>query len=387
MWLTGPPSEPPLPVPFPFVDRVRALCDGVGRASDALGQRVGLDPVGVVIERAAVRGFSRNGTTSANGSCRLLRCLDGWVACNLARPDDLDLIAAITGTSGTGGWEALQQFASEKSAAELAARAQHVGLPAGVVADPSVRPEPVVISRLGGSVGSGPRALRVVDFSAMWAGPLCAHTLRQAGADVTTVEDPARPDGSRLGDPGLHARLHDGHGLATLSFGDPGGRDAIRRLVDDADAVVESSRPRALNQLGLSPQGFLSARPGRTWISITGYGRTPETAMRVAFGDDAAAAGGLVGRSGDGSPVFLADAAADPVSGLFAAFAGLESMASGGGHLVDVSMSAASRWAAGGRACAGPHPVEQHGQGWIVRHGDRSALVRSPAEALALVDA
>src|SRR5580704_9431544 len=102
MWLTGPRDGPPLPVRFPFLDRVAALCDGIGWASETLGQRVRLDPVATVIERAAGRGFSRNGTTSVNGSCRLLRCQDGWVACNLARPDDFDLVPAVTGAAGSG---------------------------------------------------------------------------------------------------------------------------------------------------------------------------------------------------------------------------------------------------------------------------------------------
>ncbi|MGH8994660.1 MAG: CoA transferase, partial [Acidimicrobiales bacterium] len=254
MWLTGQKDGPPLPVRMNFVDRVGALCDAVGWASNELGQRVRLDPVQVVIERAAGRGFTRNGTTSANGSCRLLGCKDGWVVCNLARPDDSELLPAVTGAKGAEGWEALQQFASDAPAAEFARRAQLVGLPAGVVADRSTRIDPVELSHLGVSVNRGHRAQRVVDFSAMWAGPLCAHALRSAGADVTTVEDPHRPDGSRLGDPGLHARLHAGHGLASYSFQELAGQEAIRRLVDAADVVVESSRPRALAQLGLSPQ-------------------------------------------------------------------------------------------------------------------------------------
>lgn len=385
MWLTGHPDEP-TPITFSFMDRLRALCDAVGRASQKMGHRVQLDPVEIVVQRAALREFTRKGTTSANGSGRLLGCQDGWVVCNLARPGDVDLIPAITGAVEPDAWEELQRFASKISGIEFATRAQLVGLPAGVVADPAVRSDPVVVSALGASGGRSTTP-RVVDFSAMWAGPLCAHTLRLAGAEVITVEDPARPDGSRVGDPTLHARLHDGHRLAPHSFRDPAGRDAIRRLVDGADIVIESSRPRALAQLGLSPSGFLSARPGRTWISITGYGRGPETAMRVAFGDDAAAAGGLVGQRHDGSPVFLADAAADPLSGLFAACAGLLSVGSGGGHLIDVSMSSASRWAAQGPRCDGPHDVEQLDDHWLVRHGDQSAIVRSPAEALALVDA
>ena len=53
------------------------------------------------------------------------------------------------------------------------------------------------------------------------------------------------------------------------------------------------------------------------WVSITGHRRLAPQSMRIAFGDDAAVAGGLVGRLVDG-PVFLADAVADPLAGLTA---------------------------------------------------------------------
>ena len=56
--------------------------------------------------------------------------------------------------------------------------------------------------------------------------------------------------------------------------------------------MIETSRPRALAALGLAPE-MIPHRHGQVWLSITGYGRAaPE---RVAFGDDAAVAGGLVG--------------------------------------------------------------------------------------------
>jgi hypothetical protein len=87
-----------------------------------------------------------------------------------------------------------------------------------------------------------------------------------------------------------------------------------------------------------------SKRAGRArWPSsaITGHGRSGEAANRVAFGDDAAAAGGLVVWS-DGLPLFCADAIADPLTGLTAADACLRALAEGGRWLLDVSMSAVS---------------------------------------------
>jgi len=101
--------------------------------------------------------------------------------------------------------------------------------------------------------------------------------------------------------------------------------------------VVEASRPRALRRLGVHAEEFLTGRPGRVWVSITGYGRDDD---RIAFGDDAAIAGGLAGSDRHGDPVFLGDALADPVTGLYAAHAVARSLARGGGELLCVSMAA-----------------------------------------------
>ena len=82
-------------------------------------------------------------------------------------------------------------------------------------------------------------------------------------------------------------------------------------------------------------------------MSITGYGRSGEHANRVAFGDDAAAAGGLVTWTDDG-PLFCVDAVADPLTGLAAAGACLDALRSGGRRLLDISMAAVSAHLAGG---------------------------------------
>jgi crotonobetainyl-CoA:carnitine CoA-transferase CaiB-like acyl-CoA transferase len=154
--------------------------------------------------------------------------------------------------------------------------------------------------------------------------------------------------------------------------------------VGKADVVIESSRPRALEALGITPQRFLDEAPGRTWISITGYGRSGPNANRVAFGDDAAVAGGLVAWEGPEAPVFCADALADPLSGLFAAFGGLAAMTAGGGILVDVSMRDASAAMRAGPGCSADHRVEAaSGGGWRVRHDDVVAPVVRPTQLLA----
>ncbi|MFG2377855.1 CoA transferase [Streptomyces sp. NPDC048504] len=128
----------------------------------------------------------------------------------------------------------------------------------------------------------------------------------------------------------LAARRHDN---LVVDFA-PGALDEI---VAEADVVIEASRPSALRRLGLRAEEFLAARPGRVWVGITGYGREND---RIAFGDDAAVAGGLTGVDPNGDPVFLGDALADPVTGVFAAHAAARSLAAGGGELLCVSMAA-----------------------------------------------
>lgn len=126
----------------------------------------------------------------------------------------------------------------------------------------------------------------MVDFSALWAGPLCAHLLGLAGADVIKVETPDRPDGARRGHPGFYRLLHAGHRSVVLDPATPRGRDALAALVASAGIVIEASRPRALGRWGLDP-----AKTPATWISITAAGRSSD---RVGFGDDVAAGAGLV---------------------------------------------------------------------------------------------
>lgn len=74
-------------------------------------------------------------------------------------------------------------------------------------------------------------------------------------------------------------------------------------------------------------------------MRITGHGADGERANWVAFGDDAAVSGGLIGGADD-EPVFCGDAIADPLTGLHAAVAVAQSLRSGGGELIEMSMSA-----------------------------------------------
>ncbi len=383
MWLTGPADGPPCWPEGPVLGRLAAAAAGITGFAAALGRQVRPDAVDEVTVRARVRGFRRAGQVSAGGWCRLVAAADGWLAVNLARPDDRALVALATGGGGEP-WSDLTRAAVSTGAGELVDRLQLLGVPAAAL--PSTgrrrtgqRPAPFTVTELGPTADVDGRVPLVLDLSAMWAGPLCASLLGAAGARVVKVEDPDRPDAARIGDPALYDRLHAGQECVAVSFRTPAGRAELAALFDQADVVLEASRPRALSNLGLGPETFLGARPGRTWISVTGYGRTGPWSNRVAFGDDAAVAGGLVAWTADGQPVFCADAIADPVTGIYAALGGLAAMASGGGRLVDVSMAGASAHADWGTGCPGPHPVTEVAPGrWVVGHGEEVAEVVPP---------
>jgi crotonobetainyl-CoA:carnitine CoA-transferase CaiB-like acyl-CoA transferase len=389
MHLTGQACGPPLAPPAPVLARAAALTAAIAgltsRDSDQV--RLGLDHV--LAFRASLNGWSRRGTVSANGTCRIVRAADGWLAVNLARPDDLRSVPAVLGRNLPGldrpdalavadtVWDELRAEAASRPAAELAAAAQAVGIPASALPAapaPCDLPPPVAATRLG-PVGAAPRL--VLDLSAMWAGPLCASILGRAGWRVLKVEDVRRPDGARSGPPAFYADLHAHSQTVMLDFGSGHGRAELARLARQAGIVIESSRPRALRQLGLIAEDWLSASPGRVWVSMTGYGR-PDPQQRVAFGDDAAAGGGLVAWAPDGTPVFCGDAIADPLSGLHAAVAALAGHAAGGGWLMDVAMAGVCADLARPGGPAWPHGTSSTpGPGWTVRHGDVTERVRS----------
>jgi crotonobetainyl-CoA:carnitine CoA-transferase CaiB-like acyl-CoA transferase len=163
--------------------------------------------------------------------------------------------------------------------------------------------------------------------------------LQDCGARVIKVESQQRPDGTRRGKRSFFDCLNAGKYSVSLPLHTDIGRSQLRSLLEKADVVIESSRPRALKQMGIDSQELVQSCPGLTWISITGYGRQLPQADWVAFGDDAGVAGGLTQSLSEfcRETVFCADAIADPLSGLHAALLAWKGLLSGGG-LYAVSM-------------------------------------------------
>ena len=350
MALTGRADGPPLPVSASVGARVVALAGALARASERVGPRVDVDGPALLGERAAFTGDGRNGSTSVGGTCRLLPTADGWVAVNLARPVDAESLPAWLGVVvGDDPWPSIENTVLRRSAAELAERAGDLGLAVGALGERAATDDAdVAIVRRAGSLAARPAGgpLTVVDLSSLWAGPLAANLLGLSGARVIKVESIARADGTRLGTPGFFDLLHGGHESVALDFRTADGRQALRSLVERADVVIEASRPRALEQLGMAAEQVLATSGVRVWLSITAHGRDAPAAGRVGFGDDAAVAGGLVAWD-DGGPCFAGDAVADPATGLLGATVVLDRLAAGGRWLVDVALSRTAAWLVG----------------------------------------
>jgi hypothetical protein len=342
---------------------LRALAGGPGPVSE-------IDPLGLLGERAAHFGWLRRGRSSVGGSCRLLRTLGGWIALNLARPEDWELLPAWLERPAST-WAHVEPFAAASSLTTLVERARLLGLPVSACGGgwvPRDEPPPWRVASLGPrcSQRSPSQRPRVVDLSSLWAGPLATHLLERAGADVVKVESIERPDGSRRGPASFFDALNAGKHSVALGFGTAEGRSQLARLIDSADIVVESARPRALKQLGIDAESWVTARPGRTWVAITGYGRGEPQANWVAFGDDAAVAAGLAEAVRDPEgPLFCGDAIADPLTGLHAAVAALGAFRTGGGQLLDINLcDVACAALKSGEPTPAAWPVVHAGSGW-----------------------
>jgi len=191
--------------------------------------------------------------------------------------------------------------------------------------------------------------VKVVEFCAVAAGPFCGMLLADMGADVVKVEPPAG-DTLRQWPPitdGFSenfASLNRNKRSVALDLKRPEDNALARRLILQADVVVENNRPGVMDRLGLGPAAFAEQHPKLIYCSISAYGQSGPRAGEGGFDLTIQAAGGVMSVTGepDGAPVKCGVPVSDFASGLYAAF-GIASLladvrAGGrGGHL-DVPM-------------------------------------------------
>lgn len=272
----------------------------------------------------------------------MLPAKDGWVAINLSRDDDRALLPALflDGELDPACDTAIAAALLHWDAEAIVARGRELGLAIAAVDDHPCSP-PVHLMSVGTPRDPLSRLPLVIDLSALWAGPLAGHLLWLAGAQVVKVESSRRPDAMRDGDPALFALLNQGKANVSLDLKTSADRDALIALIARADMVIEAARPRALRQLGIDADALVASVPGLVWVTITGHGVTGEAADWVGFGDDCGVAGGLSRalQNATGTPGFVGDAIADPLTGSTAANAAWDRWASGVGGRIVLSMS------------------------------------------------
>jgi hypothetical protein len=319
----------------------------LARLADATGSRAiaALDGMTLLGERGMLGGFRIPGSVSAGGGCRLYEALDGTIALNLARPEDRELLPALFETEefDTSDDGKIAERAARRKTDSLIERGRLLGL--AIAGEREILPVPLyhcteLVQGLP-SLGTKSTRPRVLDLSALWAGPLAGHLLWLAGAEVVKVESKRRPDAMRDGDEPFYRLLNQGKASVVLDFTDGEERQALLRLIAGSDIIIEAARPRALAQLGIDAEAIVRSTPGLVWMTITAHGANSEAANWVGFGDDCGVAGGLAAalRAASGHAGFVGDAIADPLTGLAAANEAWDAWSSGRGGRFGIAMS------------------------------------------------
>ena len=192
--------------------------------------------------------------------------------------------------------------------------------------------------------------IRVVELGQLIAGPFAGSVLAYFGAEVVKVEPPGRGDAIR----GWRA-LRDGTSYfwrtlgrnkksVTLSLRTEEGRALVKRLIDDADVVVENFRAGAMEGWGLGPEAFEASNPGLVYARVSGYGQTGPYSDRPGYASVCEGIGGLRYLNGfpGEAPVRPNLSLGDTLAGLHAALGVLLALVERGkssrGQLVDVAI-------------------------------------------------
>jgi crotonobetainyl-CoA:carnitine CoA-transferase CaiB-like acyl-CoA transferase len=260
----------------------------------------------------------------------------------VAQWDALELEEAIIAAKGAGGMvRSMQEWAQHPQAAAIAS------LPLmEVVKIGDSPPEPLP---------SGDRPLsgvRVLDLTRVLAGPTCARTLAEHGADVMKITGPHLP---HLG----YQEYDTGHGKlsAHLDLRQPADLETLRGLVREGDVFSQGYRPGTLGQRGFSPEALAQLRPGIVVVSLSAFSHVGPWASRRGFDTVVQTVSGITSRQGElfpgaaPGPQFYPVSAIDYLTGYLMAFGALVALArrvrEGGSWLVRCSLAQTGRWLVG----------------------------------------
>jgi crotonobetainyl-CoA:carnitine CoA-transferase CaiB-like acyl-CoA transferase len=256
--------------------------------------------------------------------------------------DALELEEAIIAARGAGGMvRTMDEWAKHPQAAAI------VSLPLmEIVKIGASPPEPL-------PTGDRPLSgVRVLDLTRVLAGPTCARTLAEHGADVLKITAAHLPN---IG----YQEYDTGHGKlsAHLDLRQPKDLEILRGLIREGDVFSQGYRPGTLGDRGLSPGVLAQIRPGIVYVSLCAFGHVGPWASRRGFDTVVQTVSGITTRQGElfpgaePGPQFYPVSAIDYLTGYLMAFGAMVALArrarEGGSWLVRISLAQTGRWLVG----------------------------------------
>ena len=257
----------------------------------------------------------------------------------VARWDAFELEEAILAAKGAGGMvRTMEEWAQHPQSAAIAS------LP--VMEVTKIADSPPEKFPDGDRPLSG---IRVLDLTRVLAGPTCARTLAEHGADVMKIT------GAHL--PNIGYQEYDtGHGKlsAHLDLREERDLETLRGLVREADVFSQGYRPGTLGMRGLAPEALAKLRPGIVYVSLSAFSHVGPWASRRGFDTVVQTVSGMTSRQGElfpgpeAGPQFYPVSAIDYLTGYLMAFGALVALArrtrEGGSWLVRISLAQTGRW-------------------------------------------
>jgi crotonobetainyl-CoA:carnitine CoA-transferase CaiB-like acyl-CoA transferase len=285
---------------------------------------------------------------------------DGWVSIHCNFPNHREAALRVLGTepdrmkaeAASASWsgEALEDaiHAAGGCAGYVRSEEQWLGHPQAQ----AVAKQPLLeIVRIGDAPpwqpipGARPLSrVRVLDLTRVLAGPTCAKSLAEHGADVLKISAAHLPHSGLVElDTGIGKRS------AYVDLRNNKGVDTLRTLVARAHVFSQSYRPGALDRRGFSPEDLAGLRPGIVCASLSAWGQSGPWRGRRGFDSIVQAVSGMAHASGDGvRPRLLPVSAIDYVSGYLMAFGVCVALgrrrAQGGSWLVRVGLARVGKW-------------------------------------------
>src|SRR3989440_2367301 len=194
--------------------------------------------------------------------------------------------------------------------------------------------------------------IRVLDLTRVLAGPTCARTLAEHGADVMKITAAHLPN---LG----YQEYDTGHGKlsAHLDLREQRDVETLRGLVREGDVFSQGYRPGTLGNRGFSPEALAKLRPGIVVISLCAFSHVGPWASRRGFDTVVQTVSGITSRQGElfpgkePGPQFYPVSAIDYLTGYLMAFGAMVALArrvrEGGSWLVRISLAQTGRWLVG----------------------------------------